>query len=203
MATDTNTNGNPQGADSAENNNQDKSAENQTPKSYNDDQVNAIVKKSTEKERAKILKEFGITDPEEAKTILAAAAAEKAKKNGAPENKDGADNSAIQSRLAEAQLSAELANLENVMLTLEILPAKVEKAVRLIDLDECRDEDGKFSKEKAKAAVDALLKDWPELKKAAESGKNGFVIGSDGQQNTNGGGKAAKTVSKPWNRFNQ
>ena len=191
MATDTNTNENPQGADSAENNNQDKSAENQTPKTYTNDEVNSIVKKNTDKERAKLYKELGITDPEEAKTILAAAAAEKAKKNGASENKDGADNSAIQSQLAEAQLSAELANLENVMLTSEILPAKVEKAVRLIDLDECRDEDGKFSKEKAKAAVDALLKDWPELKKAADNNPKGFVIGSDGQDSSKSDDMAA------------
>ena len=172
-------------------------------KKYTEAEMNGISKKNSEKAVNKLLKELGITDREEAKAILAKAAEEKAKNNPAPTG--NADDSALQTELANAKHEREMAILENVFLTSNIQPAKVEKAVRLIDPAKCRDEDGNFSREKAKAEVDALLKEWPELAVKAEGGNVGFQIGSDGQ--TNKGGTAAKKTETPvkqksWNRWN-
>ena len=173
-------------------------------KKYTEAEMNGISKKNSEKAVNKLLKELGITDREEAKAILAKAAEEKAKNNPVPTG--NADDSALQTELANAKHEREMAILENVFLTSNIQPAKVEKAVRLIDPAKCRDEDGNFSREKAKAEVDALLKEWPELAVKAEGGNVGFQIGSDGQ--TNKGGTAANiTPQNPqsnlrsWNKI--
>lgn len=175
-----NGNGTNQNENPADNNEQNKGAEGSADKTYTNDEVNAIVKKNTDKATAKLLKDLGITDVEKAKGILAKASEEESKNN--PDTKVEEENSALKEQLAQAQHSHELATLENVLLLSEIKSDKVEKAVRLIDLDKCRDEKGVFSKEKAKAEVEALLKDWPELKKSASGKGGGFTIGSDGKE---------------------
>ncbi|MCQ2484762.1 MAG: hypothetical protein MJ168_05450 [Clostridia bacterium] len=160
-------------------------------KKYTDNELNNIVKAKSEKAVSKLMKELGITekDKEKAKTILAQAAAEEAKNHPAPTG--NADDSALQTELANARHEREMVILENVFLTSKVQPSKVEKAVRLIEPAKCRDEDGNFSREKAKAEVEALLKEWPELAVKADGNNVGFQIGSDGQ--TNNGGTAAKT----------
>lgn len=184
----------------------DQNGQNSTPaaedKKYTDNELNDIVKKNSEKAVAKLMKELGITDKEKAKSVLAKAAEEDAKNAAQTGN---ADDSAHKAELAKAQENYELAMLENVFLTANVQPSKVEKAVKLIDLEKCRDEDGSFSRDKAKAEIDALLKDWPELAVKTENTNVGFQIGSDGQTNK-GGSNAAKSTApvkqKSWNRWN-
>lgn len=172
-------------------------------KKYSDNEMNDIVKKKSEKAVSKFMNELGITDKEKAKEILRKAAEDEAKNQAQTGN---ADDSAFETQLATAQHETELALLENVFLTSNVQPAKVEKAVKLVDLEKCKDEDGKFSREKAKSEIDALLKEWPELAVKTGSSNVGFQIGSDGQTNTNGGNTANKKYppvkQKGWNRWN-
>lgn len=172
-------------------------------KKYSDNEMNDIVKKKSEKAVSKFMNELGITDKEKAKEILRKAADDEAKNQAQTGN---ADDSEFKTQLATAQHETELALLENVFLTSNVQPAKVEKAVKLVDLEKCKDEDGKFSREKAKSEIDALLKEWPELAVKTDNSNVGFQIGSDGQTNTNSGNTANKkdppVKQKGWNRWN-
>ena len=172
-------------------------------KKYTDNELNDIVKKKSEKAVSKLMSELGIKDKAKAKEILQKAAKEEAKNNPAPTG--NAEDSALRNELAEAKRERETAILENVFLTSNVQPAKVEKAVRLIDLDKCRDEDGNFDRAKAKTEIEALLKEWPELAVKPADNNVGFQIGSDGQQEK--GGKTASTTVqnpqsnlRPWNK---
>lgn len=173
-------------------------------KKYTDNELNDIVKKNSEKAVNKLMKELGITDKAKAKDILQKAAEEEAKNNPAPTG--NAEDSALRSELAEAKRERENAILENLFLMSNIQPAKVEKAVRLIDTAKCRDEEGNFDREKAKTEIEALLKEWPELAVKPADNNVGFQIGSDGQQNKGGNNAAAKNTTpvkqKSWNRWN-
>lgn len=167
-------------------------------KKYTDAQVNSISKKNEEKAVAKVLKELGITDREKAKQILAAAAAAESQQSEGPPAASQDDTALTAAR--EEVISA---RLENVLLKNHVKAGRVENAVKLINLTECVDDDGKFSKEKADAAVKNLLKDWPELKEKTEETNVGFAIGSNGQNAEGGVKKPDKpAVQKPWNRFN-
>ena len=67
MAEERNTDTSTQAQDSAENNNQNDSAQNTQPeRKYTDDDVNGIVKKNSSKAVNNWLKDLGITDPNKA-----------------------------------------------------------------------------------------------------------------------------------------
>lgn len=172
-------------------------------KKYTEDEMNGISKKNSEKAVKKLLNELGITDTEKAKSILKKAAEEEAAQQASTGNDNVSEQ--LRSELAAERAGRERALLEAVMLTEKVDPAKIEKAVRLIDLEDCRDNEQKFDRTKAQEAVKGLLKDWPELAPKADDKNVGFTIGSDGQQ-TEGGGNTAKTTKAPpkksWNRFN-
>lgn len=174
----------------------------QPEKKYSEDDMNNIVKSKSEKAVNKLLKELGITDREKAKAILQKAA----ESEQTPDSTDtGNDASAqLNSELAAERTEKEYALLEAVFLTEKVNPAKVAKAVKLIDLEDCRDDEGKFDRSKATEAVKALLKDWPELAPKEDSSGVGFKIGSDGQTNSTGGNTTAQKSApkKSWNRFN-
>lgn len=174
----------------------------ETEKKYTEDEMNGISKKNSEKAVSKLLKELGITDKEKAKSILQKAAEEEAAQQASTGNDNVSEQ--LRSELAAERAEKERALLEAVFLTEHVDPAKVSKAARLIDLDDCRDDEQKFDRTKAQEAVKALLKEWPELAPKAEAGSVGFTIGSDGQQTE--GGSTAKTTKAPpkksWNRFN-
>lgn len=175
-------------------------AANTTPeKKYTDDDMNGIVKKNSSKAVNNWLKDLGITDQNRAREILSAAVANEQQTG---KNSDGPD---LQAMLETERADKEKAIVENILLTRSVDTAKVERAARLIDLADCRDEKGNLDRSKATAAVDELLKDWPELKKVTQTDKTGFVIGSDGNQNTaadSKGGKTKPPAQKSWNRFN-
>lgn len=173
-------------------------------KKYSEEDVNGIVKKNSEKAVNKFLKELGISDKEKAKQILAKAAEEEAKNQTATET---ANANAEAQRVAEMDgIKAEnhRVRIENLLLTSSVKPEKVERASKLIDIEDCLDEDGNFDKGKAEEAIKALIKEWPELlpSKADES-TVGFTIGGDGQQTRKETGSAKKHLpQKSWNRFN-
>lgn len=180
-------------------------AEEQQPeKKYTDEDVNNISTKNSAKAVAKLMKELGITDKTDrakVKALLEKAALEDdAKGTGATED---AQASQLAAALAEAQATAENAILENILLAAHVKAEKVARAAKLVDRKDCLDEEGKFDRDKASAAVTELLKDWTELIEKAEDGKVGFQIGADGQQDN----KSKKTTTngaaqKSWNRFN-
>lgn len=176
----------------------------QDDKKYTDADLNNISKKNSEKAVAKLLKELGITDREKAKQILAKAAEDEKAAAAAAGTADSEANAQLASQLAEAQQQANNAVLENILLMSKVKSEKVARAARLIDQKDCLDEDGAFSREKAEAAVKALLKDWPELTEQADGGSVGFSIGGDGKQGGDNKSGAAKKspAQKSWNRFN-
>lgn len=58
-------------------------------------------------------------------------------------------------------------------------PVKVQRASALIPFNEILSETGDVDTEKLNKAVTALLKEWPELKKASDENRGGFKIGSN------------------------
>lgn len=172
-------------------------------KKYTEEEMNGISKKNSEKAVNKLLNELGITDKEKAKSILQKAAQEEAAQQASTGNDNVSEQ--LRSELVAERAEKERAMLEAVFLTERVDPAKIAKTVRLIDLDDCRDDEKKFDRTKAQEAVKALLKEWPELAPKTDAGNVGFTIGSDGQQ-TEGGNNSAKTTKAPpqksWNRFN-
>lgn len=174
----------------------------QTPpeKKYTDEEVNNISVKNSKKAVAKLMKELGITEKTDRAKVKELIEKAQLDKQEEPET-DGAGQSAQAAELAEARAMAEGAVLEAVMLAAHVKADKVSKAVKLIDRADCLDDDGKFSREKASAAVTELLKTWTELTDKAEDGGPGFSIGGDGQEDKKKE-PAKKTVQKSWNRFN-
>ena len=162
-------------------------------KKYTDADVNNISKKNSEKAVNKVLKELGITDKEEAKQILADAAAKKAAQQ--PPAQDD-------TRVAELTASLENSVLENIMLGEHVKPEKVARAVKLIERKDCLDDEGNFSRDKATEAVKKLFEEWPELAEKADGKSVGFSIGGDGKQTTAPAGTAQPVKQKSWNRFN-
>lgn len=173
----------------------------QPEKKYTDEEVNNISVKNSKKAVAKLMKELGITEKTDRAKVRELIEKAQLDKQDEPET-DGAGQSTQAAELAEARAMAENAVLEAVMLAAHVKADKVSKAVKLIDRADCLDDDGKFSREKASAAVTELLKTWTELTDKAEDGGPGFTIGGDGQEDKSKKEPARKTAQKSWNRFN-
>lgn len=151
----------------------------QPEKKYTDEEVNNISVKNSKKAVAKLMKELGITEKTDRAKVKELIEKAQLDKQDEPET-DGARQSAQAAELAEARAMAENAVLEAVMLAAHVKADKVARAVKLIDRADCLDDDGKFSREKASAAVNELLKTWTELTDKGEDGGPGFSIGGDG-----------------------
>lgn len=148
------------------------------------------------------MKELGITEKTDRAKVKELIEKAQLDKQEEPETDGAEQNSRAAAELAEARAMAEGAVLEAVMLAAHVKADKVSKAVKLIDRADCLDDDGKFSREKASAAVTELLKTWTELTDKAEDGGPGFSIGGDGQEDKSKKEPARKTAQKSWNRFN-
>lgn len=148
-------------------------------KKYTDDDVNAISLKNSDKAVKKLLKELGIDATDEgkasAKQILAEAKAKAAKEQPEKAAEDSGKYEAAIQKVAMAQ--------GTIALIGKGVPAeKASRFAKLLDLTGVMDDSGEIDNDKMGAAVDALLKDWPEaLGKAGD--KIGFKIGSDGKEN--------------------
>lgn len=198
-------NDNTQNASSAQTENTQQTAENisqqSEEKKYTDTEMNNISKKNSEKAVNKLLKELGITDREKAKQILAQAA-ENEKSAQSRQQNESSRESQLASQLEEATKQAQNAVLENVFLTQSVKAEKISKAVKLIDMKDCLDENGIFSREKAQTVVTELLKEWPELIARNDNTQVGFKIGADTSSQNLSGVPQKKTVQKSWNKFN-
>lgn len=147
-------------------------------KKYTDDDVNAISLKNSDKAVKKLLKELGIDATDEgkanAKQILADAKAKAAKEQPEKAAEDNGKYAAAIQKVAMAQ--------GTIALIGKGVPAeKASRFAKLLDLTGVMDDSGEIDEDKMGAAVDGLLKDWPEaLGKAGD--KVGFKIGSDGKE---------------------
>lgn len=191
-----------QNAENAQNAQSTQSTQQSEEKKYTDTEMNNISKKNSEKAVSKLLKELGITDREKAKQILAQAAEQEraAAENGQSES--SIRESELATRLADAERRTQNAVLENILLTRKVKAEKISRAVRLVDIESCLDDDGKFSREKAENAVTQLLTEWPELSPTDDGAQVGFTVGADSSSQTSAATQQKKTIQKSWNRFN-
>lgn len=191
-----------QNAENAQNAQSTQNTQQSEEKKYTDTEMNNISKKNSEKAVSKLLKELGITDREKAKQILAQAAEQEraAAENGQSES--SSRESELATRLADAERQTQNAVLENILLTRKVKAEKISKAVRLVEIESCLDDDGKFDREKAENAVTETLKDWPELIPNDDGAQVGFTVGADSSSQTSAATQQKKTVQKSWNRFN-
>lgn len=182
----------------------DKSKEKEPEKKYTDDDVNKISKKNSDKAVNKLMKDLGIDDVEEAKTILANARAEKEKNKSAEEKANDLSNSLTEKdkKIAEKNQQLVEALLENRLLHSGVESSKIARAVKMISTSSVLNEDGEVDSDLMTSEIEKLLKDFPEFKsKSSEDGKEkGFKFGSDGKDD-----KAKKqdvaSATKRWNRF--
>lgn len=172
-------------------------------KKYTDDDVNNISKKNVDKATKKLMKDLGIDDIEEAKSILANARAEKEKNKTAEDKTNELTNSLSEKDKVISQKNDLLVSalLENSLMHEGVEPSKISRAVKMISTASVLNEEGDIDKDLMKTEVDKLLKEFPEFKKKSEENMNkGFKFGSDGKQDT---GKTQENTSsvKRWNRF--
>lgn len=100
------------------------------------------------------------------------------------------DVAGMQTQLTQAQQAAQKAQLDNAAtlqaVKLGIVPEKIPFVLKLADMSEVMDKEGKISEENLKTALDNVLKVLPELKPQAQQ-QTGFQIGAPGtsQQQVN------------------
>lgn len=89
-------------------------------------------------------------------------------------------DNAVQEQLAAMQQVLIQAEVKAQMAMNGVQPEKVERACRLVDTKKCVGKEGQPDAEKIKAEIEALVKDFPELKATTAEGSAGFKIGADG-----------------------
>lgn len=193
--------------ESDENNDKEESSKEEKKeleKKYTDDDVNNISKKNSEKAVKKLMKDLGIDDVEEAKSILANARAEKEKNKTAEDKANELSNnlSDKDKKLTERTEKLATALLENALIREGVESSRIARATSMIKTSNVLNEDGDVDSDLIKSEIEKLLKEFPEFKKRDKEETNkGFKFGSDGKQDT---GKAKETTTpvKRWNRFN-
>ena len=155
-----------------------KEPEGKEEKRYSDSEVNAISLKNSNKAVKKMLGDLGIEDTDEAraaaKDILAKAKAEKEKQAAAVE--DGSKE-----KLSAAINKAVQAHGMLALVARGVPGDKAGRFAKLLDLKGVANEDGEIDEGKLSAAVENLLKEWPEALPKAEE-KIGFKVGSNGKE---------------------
>lgn len=92
-------------------------------------------------------------------------------------------------KLARAELKAQMA-VDGVN------PSKLVYACRMIDVADVLDESGQYSEEKAKTAIEEMLKVMPELKATSQQEQNSFYFGAPEQEEQNSQQEQKNTISK-------
>lgn len=105
-------------------------------------------------------------------------------------------DTALQQQLAAMQQTLVQTEVKAQLAINGIQPEKVERAVRLVDHAKCTGENGSPDVTKITAEIEALVKDFPELKAATAEGSAGFKIGADGTSQDKPGEATADAVSK-------
>lgn len=182
-----------------------KSEEKKSDKIYTDDEVNSISKKNADKATKKLMKDLGIEDVEEAKTILANARAEK-EKNKSAEDKANDLTKALSDKDSEiSKTKSQLVDalLENRLMKQGVDSSKIARAVKMIDTPSVLNDDGEVDSDLMNTEIENLLKEFPEFKSKTDSNdKNkGFKFGSDGKDDKGKTKQEEPTNAKRWNRF--
>lgn len=182
-----------------------KSEEKKSDKTYTDDEVNSISKKNVDKATKKLMKDLGIEDVEEAKTILANARAEK-EKNKSAEDKANDLTRALSDKDSEiSKTKSQLVDalLENRLMKQGVDLSKIARAVKMIDTPSVLNDDGEVDSDLMNTEIEKLLKEFPEFKSKTDlDDKNkGFKFGSDGKDDKGKTKQEEPTQSKRWNRF--
>lgn len=119
-------------------------------------------------------------------------------------NKQQEDNTQLQSQITAAQAAAEQAQIEleatKVAMTLGIDSKTLPYVLKMADLSNVKDKDGKISADNVKTALNTVLEAVPVLKGQKEENR-GFQIGGSGQSGQQTV-PTQQTVQKRWNRFN-
>lgn len=197
--------------DVEDNNNGNKESDNkgnnskESEKKYTDKEVNDISKKNVDKATKKLMKDLGIDDVEEAKTILANARAEK-EKNKSAEDKANDYTKALSDKdnlISETKTKLVDALLENRLMKQGVDSGKIARAIKMIDAASVLNEDGEVDNDLMTTEIEKLLKEFPEFKNKSEdeNKSKGFKFGSDGKDDKGKEKKQDPTQMKRWNRF--
>jgi hypothetical protein len=146
-------------------------------KKYTDEDVNNISKKNSDKAIQKFMKDLGIEDLEEAKTVLAKAREEKEKSLTVDEK-----TQKIIEKAQKESLRAIDMTIENALLRKKVDDSKVARAKRLVAKENIVNENGEIDENKLNEEIEAVIKDFPELIPTAENQLTGFKIGGDGKE---------------------
>lgn len=146
-------------------------------KKYSDKEVNDISTKNVSKALAKQLKDLGIEDVEEAKSILAKAREEKEKNKSVDEKTQEALKKAEKQTLKAMNMT-----IENALLRKKVDDVKVSRAARLVNKENIIDENGEIDENKLNSEIEAIVKEFPELVPTTDAAKVGFKVGGDGKQ---------------------
>jgi hypothetical protein len=146
-------------------------------KKYTDEDVNNISKKNSDKAVSKFMKDLGIDDVEEAKTILAHAKEEREKNKSVDEKTQELINKAQKQTLVAMDMT-----IENALLRKKVDDSKVARAKRLVDKEAILNEKGEIDENKLNEEIEAVIKDFPELVPSADNMTAGFKIGGDGKE---------------------
>lgn len=184
---------------------ENKSEEKKSDKTYTDDEVNSISKKNVDKATKKLMKDLGIDDVEEAKTILANARAEK-EKNRSTEDKANDLTKALSDKDSEiSKTKSQLVDalLENRLMKQGVDPSKIARAVKMIATTSVLNDDGEIDSDLMNTEIEKLLKEFPEFKAKLESDdrNKGFKFGSDGKDDKGKEKQEESANIKRWNRF--
>jgi len=184
---------------------ENKPEEKKSDKTYTDDEVNSISKKNVDKATKKLMKDLGIEDVEEAKTIIANARAEK-EKNKSAEDKANDLTKALSDKdneISKAKNQLVAALLENRLMKQGVNSSKISRAVKMINASSVLNDDGEVDSDLVNTEIENLLKEFPEFKSKTDSDdKNkGFKFGSDGKDDKGKSKQEEPTQSKRWNRF--
>lgn len=182
-----------------------KSEEKKSDKTYTDDEVNSISKKNADKATKKLMKDLGIEDVEEAKTILANARAEKEKNKSAEDRANDLTRalSDKDSEISKTKSQLVDALLENRLMKQGVDSSKIARAVKMIDTSSVLNDDSEVDSDLMNTEIEKLLKEFPEFKTKSdtEEKNKGFRFGSDGKDDKGKIKQEEPIQSKRWNRF--
>ena len=165
------------------------------------DKIQSMLETATTKKENAVLKSYfqqqGLSEEE----VTQAIATYKSNKQS-----QQPDVTAIQTQLDQANAAAEQAQVEleatKVAMALGIDANTLPYVLKMADLSNVKDKDGKISADSVKEALNKVLTDIPQLKPQKQDVK-GFQIGGSGQQQQGQQNVTVNTPTKRWNRFNQ
>lgn len=168
------------------------------------DKIQSMLDTATAKKENAVLKSYfqqqGLSEEEVSQAI----ATFKSTKQQQSQQQQ-ADTTQLQTQISEAQKQAESAQIEleatKTAMTLGIDSKTLPYVLKMADLSNVKDKDGKINADNVKAALNKVLEDLPQLKGQKEENK-GFQIGGGTNQQQQQTTNTQTVATKRWNRFN-